>query len=447
MLNLINRSRRIIFCSFLTTIAVVIYAVPLLAAPTDADPGRAISESLDLIWKELLLGEDGKITIFKILCNTLSGFAILAIGWETAYLAARSKSFDNPRAFVQEFVLEKMLPTVLVAAALSNNGYIAGHALYQSKNMFLGIDKVAYESFMFKAGTGGLANAQADAASVLTPIGDGFENCYSIPDRIGGKTNPQLIQCLQGLTATIDTALTSGKLQDAATIAKLTKSRDLLNTAIASDNPASEMIKSGAALRGAVNKESMSGWIEGTFEAILTALGLMYYVVIELAFLIMALSASIILMLSFLKMEVLLKFLPQFINIFIAKLTYTIAMGLSIVLQNTAGGDLGKWAVSLMVGVGCPFISIYMMLALSGSISSVFERSAMDLAGAGARGAGRAVGSAAGGARWAGGKLAGAMRGGGGGGAAGAGGMRQISGGARAGSGGGQTIDVVARRV
>ena len=135
-----------------------------------------------------MLGEDGKITIFKILCNTLSGFAILAIGWETAYLAARSKSFDNPRSFVQEFVLEKMLPTVLVAAALSNNGYIAGHALYQSKNMFLGIDKVAYESFMFKAGTAGLAKNPKQMQPASSPrLAMGLKIAIPFPIESVGK--------------------------------------------------------------------------------------------------------------------------------------------------------------------------------------------------------------------------------------------------------------------
>ena len=122
-------------------------------------------------------------------------------------------------------------------------------------------------------------------------------------------------------------------------------------------------------------------------------------------------------------------------------------MGLSVILLNNSGGDLGKWAASLLLGLGCPWISIYMMLALSGSISSVFQSNAMNLAGAGVRGAGRAAGAAAGGARsvagWAGSKLGG----GSGGSSAGAGGMRQITGGAAAGSGSGPTIDVVARRV
>ena len=107
---------------------------------------------------------------------------------------------------------------------------------------------------------------------------------------------------------TIDTAVASGKVQDSATLTKLTKSREILNTAVGSDNPAAEMIKSGAALRGALNTASMNGWIEGTIEGLLTAIGLIYCVVIEIAFLIMAVSSSIALMLSFLKIDVLLKF-------------------------------------------------------------------------------------------------------------------------------------------
>jgi hypothetical protein len=448
--NSFKFSRRAIFFALIANIAlIIIYANPLLAADTPStDAGLEISKSLDNIWKQLLLNEDGKTTLFTVLCKALSGFAILAIGWETAYLVAKSSSFEDPRSFVREFVIGKMLPTALVALAVGNNGYLAGHMLYATKSMFMGIDKAAYESLLFQAGTANLVANAGSAESVLTPVSEGFENCASIPDRIGGKVNPQFIQCLQGLGTTIDTAVGSGKITDKATLAKLDKSRGILNTAVSSDNPAAEYIKSGSALRGALNQASASGWIEGTIEGLLTAIGLIYNVVVELAFLIMAISSSIALMLSFLKIEVLLNFLPQFVNIFVAKLSYTVAMGLSTIMMNSSGGDLGKWAASLLLGLGCPWISIYMMLALSGSISSIFQSNAMNLAGAGVRGAGKAGGAAAGGARsfagWAGGKLGSGKSGGGG---SAAGGMRQISGGAAAGSGSGPTIDVVARRV
>jgi hypothetical protein len=456
-LNLFKFSKQAIFFALIVNIAfLVICITPILGADAPSvDAGLEISKSFDKTWKQLLLSENGKATLFTVLCRALNSFAILAIGWETAYLVAISSSFDNARSFVQEFVLGKMLPTVLIALAVGNNGYLAGHVLYASKDMFMGIDRTAYQALMFQAGTTGLSKEGDAAENVLTPVSDGFENCYSIPDRIGGKINPQLIQCIEELGATIDTAVASGKVQDAATLTKLTKSREILTTAISSENPAAEMIRSGGALRGALNAASMNGWIEGTIEGLLNGLGLVYCVVIEIAFLIMAISASIALMLSFLKIDVLLKFLPQFVNIFVAKLTYTVAMGISVIMLNNAGGDLGKWGAALLMGLGCPWISIYMMLALSGSISSVFERSAMNLAGAGARGASKGAGAALGGARSAAGaaggaigRLAGAMRGGSGGSAGGAaGGMRQLAGGAKAGSGNGPTIDVVARRV
>jgi hypothetical protein len=450
-LNLFKFSRRAILFALIVNIAfIIMYVTPLLAADAPSvDAGLEVSKSFDKIWKQLLLNEDGKTTLFTVLCKALTSFAILAIGWETAYLIAKSSAADDPRSFVREFVIGKMLPTALVALAVGNNGYLAGHLLYASKSMFMGIDKAAYESLLLQAGTASLVANAGSAESVLTPISEGFENCSSIPDRIGGKVNPQFLQCLQGLGTTIDTAVASGKVQDSATLAKLTKSRGILNTAISSDNPAAEYIKSGAALRGALNQASMSGWIEGTIEGLLTAIGSIYYVVVEIAFLIMAISSSIALMLSFLKIDVLLNFLPQFVNIFVAKLSYTVAMGLSVIMMNSAGGDLGKWAASLLLGLGCPWISIYIMLALSGSISSVFQSNAMNLAGAGVRGAGKAGSAAIGGAKRAGSMLGGMSRRGGGsvGSSGAAGGMRQISGGAAAGSGSGPTIDVVARRV
>jgi hypothetical protein len=105
------------------------------------------------------------------------------------------------------------------------------------------------------------------------------------------------------------------------------------------------------------------------------------------------------------------KFLPQLLNVFVAKLAYTIAIGLTYVFQAKAGGDAGKWFGSLMFGLGCPFISIFITLAISGSMAAVFERSALGVVGGAARTAGKAGGAAIGGARSAAG-FAGGLRGG-----------------------------------
>jgi hypothetical protein len=452
--------RRTIFLTLVLNIAfLVICFTPVSAAdPPNPEAGKAIGATMDGIWQDLLLGDGNQLTLFSALCKSLTGIAILAIGWETAYMVAKSKSIDNPRSFLEEFVFEKMLPTLLIVAALSNNGYIAGNMLYASKNIFLGIDRVAYESLMFKAGTAGLATVQKDAGSVITPVSDSFTNCYSIPDRIEGKPNPVLIQCLQRLGQKIDTAIASGKIQDAQLLTNLNKSRGIINTAISSDNPSSELIKAGSVFRrvatisdSGFNPFDLKGDIEAIINTILYGIGLVFYIVIEIVFLILAVASSIVLMLSIYKIDVLLKFLPQFMNVFVAKLSYTIAMAISLIIQSKAGSDLGTWGIGILTGLGCPFISIGIMLALSGSINSVFERTAINAAAGGYRAAGKAAGGAAQGAKWLGGKMAGKMGSRGAGGASsaagGVGGTRQLTGGSRAGSGGGQIIDVVARRV
>jgi hypothetical protein len=415
----------------------VVCASPLHAAADPNAAQAAVAGTIEAIWKEVLLADGGKVTIFTILCNALKSLAILAIGFETAYLAAMSQAFDNARSFLQEFLLGKMLPTVLIAAALSNNGYIAGNLIYQSKNLFLGIDRVAYESFMFKAGTASLPQAEKDAQSVLQPISDEFENCYSIPDRIGGKTNPVLTQCLSGLSGQIDAAIASGKVQDPETLRKLAQAKSLLDAASSSGDLSSGLIRAGTALRNAVTATNVGGWIEGIVNGLLEALGLAYYIAIELVFLIMAVVSAVVLMLALFKVQVLVKFLPQFLNVFIAKLAYTIAMGLAVILQNKAGGNLGVWGLSLLFGVGCPFISVFMMLALSGSMGSFFERSAMGGAAAGYRGAGKAGGAAIQGAAALASRAGGAIGRSLGGGGKGLPALPAAS----------QTIDVVARRV
>jgi hypothetical protein len=112
-----------------------------------------------------------------------------------------------------------------------------------------------------------------------------------------------------------------------------------------------------------------------------------------------------------LNIEVVTKFLPQLLNVFIAKLSYTIAIGLTYVFQAKAGGDAGKWFGSLMFGLGCPFISIFITLAISGSMAAVFERSAIGVAGGAARTAGKAAGGVASLAGKAGGAIGGARGG------------------------------------
>jgi hypothetical protein len=81
-LNVFKYSRRVIFLALIINIAfIIIYVTPLLAADTPSlDAGRAVSATFDNVWKELLLSDGGKSTLFTVLCKALTSIAILAIG-------------------------------------------------------------------------------------------------------------------------------------------------------------------------------------------------------------------------------------------------------------------------------------------------------------------------------------------------------------------------------
>jgi hypothetical protein len=88
--------------------------------------------------------------------------------------------------------------------------------------------------------------------------------------------------------------------------------------------------------------------------------------------------------------------MPQLLNLFTAKITYTIVGGLVQYLKADAGADLGMWGLSIILGIGAPLVSIFTALALSGSMGTVFEREAVRGGAAAARMAGRAVGAVGG---------------------------------------------------
>jgi hypothetical protein len=131
-------------------------------------------------------------------------------------------------------------------------------------------------------------------------------------------------------------------------------------------------------------------------------------------------------MLSLYKFEVFLKWAPQILNLFVAKISYTIAGGLVLFVKAEAGADFGLWGYSILLGLGAPIVSIFVSMGLSGSMSAVFEREAVKAGAGAARMAGAAIGA---GARAAGTAAAGP------------------AGGAAAGAVAGKAIDVIAKRV
>jgi hypothetical protein len=393
---------------FVITFLIVFWA-DIAHAQISPDQGKLIRTSFEELWREVLLGENGRLTIFTILSEALLGPTILFFAFRGALLIGSTQAMDNWRSMLSEGV-KQLLPVFLVILLLKNGGYLAGNMLYSTKLIGFGVDNKAYRGMVFKAGTTSLTAGNKASKEFLEPVALAFDNCFDVPAKINGKANPAFTQCTQKITTTIDTALGSGKLDDVQN-KKLINSRALIVRAANSTDPSESIVRAGTSLQNSVQQWGITEGFNLLLNGLLEAIGFVYATAVEMALLILAIASAVVLSLSLLNIEVVTKFLPQLLNVFIAKLSYTIAIGLTYVFQAKAGGEAGKWFGALMFGLGCPFISIFITLAMSGSMAAVFERSALGVVGGAARAAGKAGGAAIGGARSAAG-FVGGLRGG-----------------------------------
>ncbi len=415
------------YITFVAVILLIAAWVVILASPSiAADPqsGQSVAIGIDKAWQQLFLG-NGDIkgsSIFATLTNALQGIGMLGVAAQTAFLIGKNSSEEGLEGFTRRFLFETMLPTVFVVILLSNNGEIAGKMLYASRGVIFGIDKIVYESF--QANTRVLEfDAQAEKVE-LDAIKGQFESCLSSPEKIDSKPNPVFVNCMQSVKARINAAVASGKIKDASTVQELVKSATEIDKG--NTNYVGSLINTIVA-------KSASDWINGVIKSLMEAVGFVYLVLIDIALLIIALSSPLVLMFSLYKFEVFSKWAPQIVNMLVAKITYTLAVGIVGILNATSGLDFGAWGLSLLLGLGSPFVSIYMTVALSGAMGSLFQRESLRGLGAGIKGSGKVGGAVAGGMANVGGaignRLSGGMVG------------QAMSGGAS------RTVDVVSRRI
>jgi hypothetical protein len=428
----LNHSKLNRIAQYVTFIAVILSIaawVLILASPSiaaDPEVGKSAAVGVDKAWQQLFLGNGDSrgSTIFATLANSLQGLGILGIAAQTAFLIAKNSAEEGLEGFTRRFLFETMLPTIFVVILLSNNGEIAGKMMYGSRGMIFGIDKIVYESF--KQTTRVLeSDAQTEKAE-LDAIKDQYNSCLSIPQKTESKPNPAFTECFQSVKGRINAGIASGKIKDASTVEQLTKS--------ASEIDQGNIINVGSLINVIVAK-SASDWLNGVIKSLMEAVGFVYMICIDMALLILGLALPLVLMFSLYKFEVFSKWAPQIVNMLVAKITYTLAVGIAGILSATSGLDLGAWGLSLLLGLGSPFVSIYTTVALSGAMGSLFQRESLRGLGAGIKGAGKLGGAAAGAATNVAGaignKLSGGMAG------------KAMSGG----QGASQTVNVVSRRI
>jgi hypothetical protein len=369
----------VIYLALAVSVAIVVlWALPSIAQ-TLPPSGQSAATGIDKAWRQLFLGSPGNTgsTVFAVFARSLVGIGALGLGAQLSFVIAKMAGDDNNnlKGFLNTYLIQTMLPTVLVVALLANNGEIAGKSLYATKNIIFGIDKLTYDSF--KQVTQVLQSDAVAEKAELDAIKAKSDSCLLIPDRIDAQPNPVFTQCISEIQDRIDAGIASGRIKDTSTIAQLTKSKEKIK--------AGNTIEFGSLISSIVAKSAID-FATGLIKSFIEGLGFVYLICIDIALLIISLSAPIVLIFSLFKFDVFLKWAPQILNMFIAKITYTLAVGISGILNSTSGLDLGAWGFSLLMGIGAPLTSVFVTIALSGSMGSMFERLSIGAATAGIKG-------------------------------------------------------------
>jgi hypothetical protein len=223
-----------------------------------------------------------------------------------------------------------------------------------------------------------------DERKALEEVRTVFNTCISMPAKIGGEQNSVFVQCLADFKNRVTAVEAGGRIKNQATRDQLVKLNNELAKAAGGDvnfDFGQSMANIGTLLTSAIGSKLKDG-TDALVNGIMMSFGVAYNFCIEFALMLMGISLPLVLMLSLYKFEAFLKWAPQLLNLFTAKITYTIVVGLVQYLKADAGADLGVWGLAIIMGIGSPLVSIFTSLALSGAMGSIFEREAVK-AGAG----------------------------------------------------------------
>jgi hypothetical protein len=362
-------------CLLLGLIQLVFANNSFAAAPVDPAAGKGIATGLEKAWITLFTGDGtGLGSFFGTLANTFKGIGIIALVMQSTFVMVKFMSENNSsaRELARIYIVERIIPNVLVISLLANNGINGGNAVLAMKKVFFSWDKVAYATMTDIATVLDSAPSIEGEKEAVQIIKSAFDTCVTIPAKVAGEDNPVLAECLAAVKQLVNENIASGKIKNKATVEQL---NDMLTSVVFSAIPGAgaitELIKVGARLTGVLG--ASVGKID-PLRIFIETIGVVYNTGVEMALMITCLSLPLVLMLSLYKFQVLLKWLPQILNLFIAKISYTIAAGLALFLKASAGSDFGMWGYSVLLGIGAPLVSIFVAMSLSGSVGAVFER-------------------------------------------------------------------------
>jgi hypothetical protein len=424
----LNWQEILFICLATVAVQLIFTSMSIAADPVSPDAGKGIATGLEKAWITLFTGNgSGTGSFFGTLANVFKGIGVIALVMQSTFVMFKTMASDNSvsaKEFARSMVIERILPNALVIVLLANNGINGGNAILAMKQVFFAWDKVAYTAMTDIAITLSQQPQIQGEKEAIEIIKKAFDTCITIPAKIGGENNPALAECLTGVKQLVQENVANGKIQNKATVAEI---NDAVTSPIFSSIPVVgsgiQLIKVGAKLSGLLGASTDK---LDPVKIFVESIGLIYNTCIEIALMLTCLSLPLVLMLSLYKFDVFLKWAPQILNLFVAKISYTIAGGLVLFVKAEAGADFGLWGYSILLGLGAPIVSIFVSMGLSGSMGAVFEREAVKAGAGAARMAGAAIGA---GARAAGTAAAGP------------------AGGAAAGAVAGKAVDVIAKRV
>jgi hypothetical protein len=386
--------RLLLFLAGLSIIVVLqlLFTGHVIAAdPVSPDAGKGAATGLNKAW-ETLFKADGSPSFFGTLCNTLKGLGIIALviqGLKVFIKLVSSEGDSSVKEFTRTQLIERIIPNAVVILLLTNNGAGGSSLILNARSFIFAWDKVAYTAMKDVADN---LNQQAiigEERKALEKVRAVYSTCISMPIKIGGEDNPLFIQCLGEFKTEVIAAQVGGKVRNQAVTDQLVKLNNELarisglgaGGSVGADFGRT-LINIGTLVSSALGSTIKDG-TDAFVNTFVESIGIAYNFCIELALMLMGVSLPLVLMLSLYKIDVFLRWLPQLLNLFVAKISYTIVGGLIQYLKADAGSDLGVWGLSILIGLGAPFVSIFVSMALSGSMGAVFEREAVK-AGAGA---------------------------------------------------------------
>jgi hypothetical protein len=424
----LNWQEILFICLAAVALQLIFTSMSIAADSVSPDAGKGIATGLEKAWITLFTGNgSGTGSFFGTLANVFKGIGVIALVMQSTFMMFKTMASDNSvsaKEFARSMVIERILPNALVIVLLANNGINGGNAILAMKQVFFAWDKVAYTAMTDIATTLSQQPQIQGEKEAIEIIKKAFDTCITIPAKIAGEDNPALSECLTGVKQIVQENIASGKIQNKATVEQINNAiADPIFSSVPVLGSGVQLIKVGAKLGEilGVSTDKLD-----PVKIFVESIGLVYNTCIEMALMLTCLSLPLVLMLSLYKFEVFLKWAPQILNLFVAKISYTIAGGLVLYVKASAGSDFGLWGYSILLGIGAPIVSIFVSMGLSGSMSAVFEREAVKAGAGAARMAGAAIGAGA--------RAVGSAAGG-------------PAGGAATGAVAGKAVDVIAKRV